>query len=172
MIASNSHQKTNPTGFVYNIWPTPILERLELYIQDAENAKNIVTFPPGNFCVRPPGAKGVMLRFPYYGLQVKSHIHPKFVICHIGRNVDLPRSMNHSFTKFYLKGRYADTLRALFSCHEIYSNWMRFGNERREQEQRRQEQRRREQEQKASTSTRRHSYNTRSQSSGTTRADW
>ena len=129
--------------------------------------KNIVKFPKETlFPPQDANLKGAILRFPYFGLQVKSHIHPKFIICQISQGIqDVPQVMKHPLTKAYQEGPYTSTFQALLICQEIYIQWMIIGDKRREQEEKWQEQRRWERERMASTSTWSHSYNTRSQSS-------
>jgi hypothetical protein len=75
-----------------------------------------------------------MLKYPWQGLQVKSHVHPKFVICHIGITLRGEDEDFFSYTWNYREPGgigppevFRSSVKTLLDCKEIYGTWISKG---------------------------------------------
>lgn len=109
-------------------------------LQDARKTKTQKITQQSTLTFFAPGCKGATMCYPYLDLQIKSHIHPKFVICNIGWQANLPSNVDRftGFTRqYYQRGpdqepetevvsqdaRWSSRLGRLLRCWEIYGKW-------------------------------------------------
>ena len=71
----------------------------------------------------PPGIEGAVIKHPYAGFTIQSHVKPRFLTCHIGRYLTeeaLEHIEHHAkIQSLELQDRYA----RLLSCVHIYNSW-------------------------------------------------
>jgi hypothetical protein len=72
--------------------------------------------------------RGMILAYPYSGMQVNCHLHPNFVICHIG--MTLQSAIVNQFKTILHQNRrsphneWKARIQTLLKCQAIYGEWL------------------------------------------------
>jgi hypothetical protein len=114
----------------------------EIFIQEADNRGSQIICENGGLTTYPQHTNGAVMRYPYLDLTIKSHVHPKFVIANIGRQMthieytdrikDLSRQVYGEGERRKLTTtdpRWLQRLNRFFTCWGIWSEWQRVETE-------------------------------------------
>jgi hypothetical protein len=99
--------------------PTEAYHEFELLIHDVSENNNHILPDKGYIKTR----WGRILAYPYSGMQVNCHLHPNFVICHIGITLEPSMDDFQSILDENQRGpdnEWQARVRTLLRCQEIY----------------------------------------------------